>query len=115
MSFFLKRQGKYNAKSQDYGGVKYHSRKEAAYAQELDWKLKGGLIKSWRRQVKIDLRVNDHHITNYYVDFEATLPDDRIELIEVKGFETKEWLIKWRLLEAIYSKERPDVVLTIVR
>ena len=106
---------KYHAKSSVYNGNYYHSQFEAAYAQELDFRLKAHDIKSWRRQVKIPLQVNGRHITNYIMDFEVTHNDGSVELIECKGFETDVWIMKWRLLEAIYCVEQPDVRLTLVK
>jgi len=44
--YYVKRQNKYNAKSTEYGGLIYHSKKEAGYAQELDLRIKAKDIKS---------------------------------------------------------------------
>lgn len=105
---------KYGAKRQEYGGVQYHSKKEAGHAAELDLMQKAGLIKSWRRQERIDLSVNGFHICNYYIDFTVTHNDDSIEYVEVKGFETEVWRLKWKLFEALYSGI-PNVRLTVVK
>lgn len=106
---------KYGAISREYNGVLYHSKLEAKYASELDLELKEKKIKSWRRQVKISLDVYGYHICNYYVDFEVTHNDKTIELVEVKGFPTEVWRLKWKLLEAIYQKEHPEIILTVVK
>jgi len=108
------RQGKYNAKTTVYGGLVYHSKKEAAYAAELDIRLKAKEIKGWKRQVRIPLEVNGFHIANYYIDFVVTYKDGTIEYVEVKGFETDVWRMKWRLFEALYS-HMPNVRLTVVK
>ena len=92
----------------------YHSKKEAAYAHELSLRKSAGDIKDWERQKKICLDVNKHHITNYYVDFEVFHNDGVIEYVEIKGFETPEWRLKWRLFEAIYG-DQPNVKLTVVK
>lgn len=109
------RQSKYNSKSTVYNGNYYQSLLEANYARELDIRVRAGRIKSWRRQVKIPLEVYGFFISNYYMDFEVTHNDESLEMIEVKGAETDVWKMKWRLTEAIFSKERPDVKLTIVK
>lgn len=96
---------KYGAKSFEYNGIRYHSKKEAGYAADLDILIRAGEIKSWKRQVKLDLRLNGIHITNYYMDFIITHNDGSEEMVEVKGFETEAWRIKWKLAEAIYSDE----------
>ena len=90
----------------------YHSKKEAGYAHQLEMRKASGDIKEVERQVKISLDVNGYHIANYYIDFVVTHNDGRREYIEVKGFETPEWRLKWKLFEALYGKEK-DVILTI--
>jgi len=113
--YYVKRQNKYNAKSTEYGGLIYHSKKEAGYAQELDLRIKAKDIKSWERQVRVDLKVNDQHICNYYMDFVVTHNDGSLEYVEVKGFQTEVWRLKWKIFEAIFNKEHPDIILTIVK
>lgn len=115
MIWYKQRQSKYNAKSSIYNGISYHSKKEAAYAQELDLRKEAGDIKRWERQVAIDLFVHDKKICRYYVDFRVIYPDGQEELVEVKGFETEVWRLKWKLLEAIWNKEHPEVQLTVVK
>jgi len=97
---------KYNAKSSTYDGRHYDSKLEAGYAMELDWMSKAGIIKEWISQFKLDLRINDTHIANYFVDFEVVFPDGRIEYHEVKGYETALWKLKWKMAIAIYGKEK---------
>lgn len=105
---------KYHAKSTIYNGVKYHSKKEAAYAAELDLRQKAGEIERWERQVKISLDVNGFHIANYYIDFIVYYPDGTREYVEVKGFETEVWQLKWKLFEALYH-EQQDYRLIVVK
>jgi hypothetical protein len=52
------RSGKFNAKRSTNNGHTYHSGREAEYAKELDWRIKAGDLKSWKRQAPIELRVN---------------------------------------------------------
>jgi len=98
------RKNKYGAVKQTYNGYSYHSKKEAHYAAELDWRIKAKEIKSWTRQHRLDLRVNDELICKYYIDFRAELTDGSIEYIEVKGFETDLWRLKWKLTKAIFDE-----------
>lgn len=112
---FHKRQNKYHATSCIYNGIIYQSKKEAAYAQELDLRIKAKDIKSWKRQVKIDIRINGEHWRNYYVDFEVTHNDNSIEWVEVKGFETEVWKMKRDALELTILKERPEISYTVVK
>lgn len=114
MTWYAQRGSKYGAKTQEYGGRKYHSKKEARYAQELDLRLKAGELIEVIPQFKVDIRVYDKHICNYYVDFKLIYKDGSEELVEVKGFQTDVWKLKWRLLEAIYNEEYPGTKLTVV-
>lgn len=112
---FRQRYGnKYGAKSHVYEGIAYHSKKEAGYAAELDLRLKAGDILKWERQIRVALEVNGYHITNYYVDFLIYHTDMTLEYVEVKGFETPEWKLKWKLFEATYSN-KPNTRLTVVK
>lgn len=95
---------KYNAKKTSYNGRTYHSALEANYAQQLDFRKKAGEIKEIIPQYKIDIRINDQHITNYYMDFKVVLPDGTIEMHEVKGMETDLWRIKWRSAIALHPE-----------
>lgn len=115
MAFPGARRGKYNAKMTQYNGVNYHSQMEANYAAELDLRVRGRDIKKWSRQIPIHLSVYGKEIALYVIDFKIEHNDGSIEYVEVKGFETSEWKIKWRLFEAIYAHDHPEVKLTIVK
>lgn len=108
---------KYHAKSATFQNVTYHSKLEAAYAQELELRKKSKDIKDWQRQVKLDLKINGQHITNYYIDFIVTHNDDSREFVEVKGLELGVWKLKWAIFEATFDsfKEHPDDRMTVVK
>lgn len=91
---------KFGAIKTVYKGVEYHSKKEASYAERLDLLKKAKKIKSWDRQLKIPIIVNGVKICTYIMDFVVTTNDDKIQYIEVKGYETSVWKIKWKLLKA---------------
>ena len=112
---FEKRYNKYKAEKQTFGGRSYHSKKEADYAANLEWKKKAGEIKEIIPQYKLDIRVNGKHITNYFIDFKVVLSDDTIELIEVKGFETDVWRLKWKLTEALLDEIEPGAKLVLIK
>lgn len=99
---FIPKKNKYNAKSTNYNGYNYDSKKEASYAMDLDWKIKAKLVKRFERQHKFDLRINDEHICNYFIDFKVYYSDGHIEYVEVKGFETDVWRLKWRITKATF-------------
>jgi hypothetical protein len=110
-----KRWNKYKAERQTFNGRSYHSKKEADYAVNLAWKLKIGEIQEIIPQYKLDIRVNGKHITNYFIDFKVVYSDNRVELIEVKGFETDLWQLKWRLTEALLDELEPGAKLVIIK
>jgi len=109
MAYFLKTTGnKYNAKKQEYNGNKYDSKGEASYAQELDWLIKMGEIRSYERQVKIPIKVNGVLICNYYADFIITDKYGGKELHEYKGIKLPLFMMKWKLLQALKDEIWPD-------
>lgn len=110
----LRYRSKYSNKSQTYKGITYHSKKEASFAEELDYRMRAGDIKCWSRQEQISLDVNGYHICNYYIDFVIEHNDGTKEFIEIKGFSTDVWRLKWKLFEALYSHD-PNIKLTVVK
>lgn len=106
---------KYNNTSQLYDGNRYDSKKESEFAKQLDLRVKAKDIKNWERQIKIPLAVNGKHITNYYIDFRITNNDDSREYIEIKGFETEVWRLKWKLFEALIEEIDPGAELIVIK
>lgn len=94
---------KYNSKRTKYNDRYYDSALEAAYAEQLDWLIKAGEVKEWFPQFKLSLDINGVHIANYFMDFKVVYNDGRIEMHEVKGYETDLWRMKWRLAKAIFE------------
>lgn len=106
---------KMSAKGQHYNGQFYHSTGEMNYAQQLDLRKRANDIRDWQRQVKIDLKVNGVHITNYFIDFIIEHNDGRKELVEYKGYETDLWQVKWNLLKAVKDELYPGAIITLVK
>lgn len=106
---------KYGAKKTNYDGLKYDSKGEAGYAEQLDWLKKAGEIKEWHRQVKISLDVEGNHICNYFVDFKVITKHDSVEYHEYKGFSTETWKLKWKLFEALIDKIDPGAELIVIK
>jgi len=69
----------------EYNGVKYHSKKEAAYAQKLDWLKKDGEVLEWKRQVNYKLAIQGLLITTYRLDFLVMYSSGGVEYVDVKG------------------------------
>ena len=90
----------------------FDSKFEAGKAQELELLKKAGEIVDYQKQVKIPLIVNNYIICNYYMDFVVEHNDGTLEYLEMKGFATETWKLKYKLFEALYS-EKPNVKLTV--
>ena len=110
-----KTKNKYNAQRQEYNGRWYHSKKEARYAEDLDWLLKAGKIREWKPQYKIELKVNGVHICNYYCDFKVIDQYGGVEFHEVKGAITTEFQLKWKLLQALKDEIEPGCTLVMIK
>lgn len=106
---------KYGAKKSTYNGYNYDSKFESQIAQDLDLRLKAGDIAGVEKQVKIDLRAYGAHITNYFIDFLVTHNDGHLEYIEVKGYETDVWKMKWKMLEAKLAEEDKTAEMTLIK
>ena len=101
----MKTNSKYGSTKVKYGGRTYDSKLEATYAQNFEWQKKAGEIKEIIPQYKLELRVCGVLICNYFVDFKIVYADDTVKYVEIKGFETALWKIKWKMAQAIYGKE----------
>ena len=108
--FTVRTKSKYGNEQKIYNGRVYHSKREALYAQELDLLKKAGEIKEWSPQFKLSLDVNGNHICNYYIDFYIIDKFGKEKIAEVKGYETAEWKLKWRLCKALFG-EKYELVL----
>jgi hypothetical protein len=106
-----KSENKYGAKAVVYNGHKYHSTKEANYAQTLDI-LKSSKDPAERvlkhdRQVTFSLDIKGIHICKYILDFIVYYTDGRIEFIDVKGYKKgtayQLFKLKKHLMKAIHD------------
>lgn len=113
------RPNKFRNKRTTFGGRQYASKLESSVAADLELAKKATRkeerVVEVRPQYRVDLKVNGRHICNYYVDFYVKFADKHEELWEAKGFQTEVWRLKWKLLEAIWGKEHPEVILRIIR
>jgi hypothetical protein len=110
----VKSKNKFNAKGRTYNGRWYHSTGEMNYAQELDWLKKSGEIKEWIPQFKIELRVNGILICNYFCDFKIITNHGSVEFHEYKGVKLQDWMIKWKLLQALKDEIEPGCELVLI-
>lgn len=99
---------KFNAQKTSYNGVLYDSKKEAEYAAKFDVLRKAAgkdKVVKVERQVPFSFDHNGVHICKYILDFKLTMGDGRIRYLDIKGFETREFSIKRKLLKAFYGIE----------
>jgi hypothetical protein len=100
----MSRKNKYRNVKTEYRGRVYASKLEADYAINLDWKKHTGEIIEWAAQVRIPLKVNDIKICDYIVDFVVIDKNDKRTFVECKGYETKEYKLKAKLVRALYPE-----------
>lgn len=96
---------KYGNKKTWYNNVLYDSKAEAKYASDLDLRLRGKDILAWDRQIKFPIVINGKKVCTYVCDFVVTNKDKTVEYIDVKGVETDVFILKKKLVEAIYPVE----------
>ncbi len=98
-----------------YNGFPYDSAFEAQYAMSLDWRVKAKEIKSWDRPYSIPIYVNGEHILTTRVDFRIHENDGSFTLAETKGFETRDYKITKKSIEAVWLKEHPEYSYLLVK
>lgn len=89
---------KFHAKPTEIDGIRFHSKKEAAYYHDLMLKQKEGIVLYHHRQVPIALPGG----VTYRVDFLEFHSNGTVHYIDVKGHRTKEYIAKKKLVEALY-------------
>lgn len=99
-----KRRSKYNARKTKRDGITFDSKKEADRWSFLRAEEKAGRIRSLQRQVEYRCFVEKKLITTYLADFRYyDCVRRRWTVEDVKGFRTKEYVIKKRLVEALFA------------
>ncbi len=93
-----KRRSKYNSVITEVDGIKFHSKKEARYYQDLKARVHLGEVLFFLRQVPIGLPGN----TKYVVDFVEFLPNGKTVFIDVKGRRTPTFILLKKQVEALY-------------
>lgn len=100
---------KYRNKRTEYKDVLYDSAKEAKFAAECDLLVRAGQLKKWDRQVRRPLIVNNTVVTTIVIDFRLVW-HGKVEYVEVKGYPTPEWELKWKLFKALNPKVQTRVI-----
>ena len=112
-----KKRNKFNAKRIKVDGFSFASRKEADYYCELKLRLKAGDIKGFSLQPEFVLQEaftdsmgNKHRAIKYTADFKIIHNDYSVEIVEVKGHKTRDYLLRKKL----FLKRYPEFKFTEV-
>ena len=89
---------KYKARVVVADGIRFSSKKEAKYYGDLQLAQKSGELLYFLRQTTFDLPGG----IRYRVDFVEFWENGEIRYIDVKGYRTKEYIIKKKLVESLY-------------
>ena len=89
---------KFNATRISCQSGHFASKLEHKYFIYLEWLKKAQLIAFFLRQVPFHLPGN----IKYIVDFQVFWANGEVTFEDVKGFETKEFIMKKKLVESIY-------------
>jgi hypothetical protein len=104
---------KYKSKITEYKGVKYHSKKEAKYAMNLDLLQQSGSVEYWKGQITMQITVNGEKICKYICDFFVKFTDGTTSYVDVKGMKTgaayEMFKLKKKLVKATLGIEITEV------
>lgn len=106
-----RKENKYKNVKVEIDGIKFDSKFEAEfYFSELQWLQAAGEItkierqKAYLLQPAFKYQGKTIRAIHYVADFVVTYKDGRVEVIDTKGVQTKEYLLKKKLLLYKYPK-----------
>ena len=97
------KRNKYGNRKTVVDNITFDSAKEARKWKELRILEKAGEIEGLKRQVEYPLTVNDIRIAKYRCDFQYFDKHGVEHVLDVKGYETREWKIKRLLMYAVHG------------
>lgn len=110
------KKNKYNNTKVEYKGIKFDSIKEMKHYQLLEYLQKIGEIKELKLQVPYELipkyKISNKTVrkTTYIADFTyITTKDDKLHIVDTKGFKTDVYRLKKKLFEYKYGVEVEEV------
>jgi hypothetical protein len=119
---YRQRSSKYRAQRTEYAGRKYDSKFEASVARDLDIRLRAGEIAEVQPQYQVVMTPCDERgaplselAVRHRVDFRIRHLDGTYELIEAKGFETADYLMRRKWLLKLWLPRNPDHTYTVVK
>ena len=89
---------KFNAQRTELDGIKFSSKREAQYYQELQFAVKSGDLLFFLRQVPLHLPGG----VRYCIDFVEFWKNDEVRFVDTKGFRTPMYIAKKKMVEALY-------------
>ncbi len=89
---------KFNAVQTIRDGMKFPSKKEAKYYDELKIAQKSGIINFFLRLVPFHLPGN----IKVVVDYQVFYADGTVRFIDIKGFKTQSFIRGKKMVEALY-------------
>lgn len=101
----LGKRSKYNARKTEIDGYTFASQKEANYYCELKMRLKAEEIAGFAVQCKFILAPR----LIYIADFVVFYNDKTTEIIDTKGFRTKEYIAKKKIFEDKFNLKIKEV------
>ena len=81
----------------------HDSQRERQRCWELAHRERLGEIHDLERQVRYRLAVNGRHVCTYICDYRYRMADGTLVVEDVKGYRTREYVIKRNLMLAIYN------------
>ena len=89
---------KFNAQRSEYDGIKFSSKREAKYYQDLVLAKKSGDLLFFLRQVPFHLQAGIRYVCDF-VEFWKT---GEVRFVDIKGFKTPMYTLKKKQVEAAY-------------
>ncbi len=101
---------KYHNRKTVYKGIQFDSQKEENRYRELELLERAGEIRNIELQPRYELTVNGQKICKYFGDFRyEEVATGEVITEDVKGFRTKEYMLKKKLVKALYGIEIREV------
>ena len=94
---------KYKSTATEVDGIRFDSKKEAARYADLKLLVQAGEVRNLIIKPKYPLKVNGQLICTYIPDFEYLAKSGDRVVEDVKGFRTREYAIKAKLMLACHG------------
>lgn len=104
-----RKRSKYNAKKTTVDGIAFDSKKEASQYSVLTLLQRAGQISGLKLQVRYRLIVNDVLVCVYVADFVYYDINGSQVVEDCKGFKTREYELKKKLMLAVYGIKIKEV------